>query len=228
MEWPYYDLCYSVFGNTAITNPIALSSSSSASRQMSVDEDCDETQHSLPSSQCSPSSPLLISDSSFEDSTVNDDSISATIEDVPQSQAETPQPPKTTTLRSNIYNVPQRKKKLNKTEQTVRAMKSIIVDHLREADSELNAQEDARLERFLASEKEMHQTFMRQLMTMHDRQMTFFERTFARTIGNTTQAQQQDTAYPQHPYGPYNYEPPSNPPTQIPQSSEYRVYRQLP
>lgn len=123
-------------------------------------------------------------------------------------------------------------------------MTSVIVDHLREMDSQMQVQEDARMEKFLESERQLHQSFMSQLIAMQDRQMAVFERMFGRFCGNMPQQQNppaQTYGEPQYSQyrGPsfYNSTPSSSfvpnqsntvpSPSQVQEPPDYPVYRQL-
>lgn len=94
-DWIHYDLCYSVFGNTALTNPVALSSSMAPScTSTPISEDTPGTPAPSPA-PTQPLSPLLFrddSESSMQESSNPDDTqISETIEAVMEESTETTQ-----------------------------------------------------------------------------------------------------------------------------------------
>ncbi|XP_063770788.1 uncharacterized protein LOC134906486 [Pseudophryne corroboree] len=249
IDWQYYDICANIFGNTAICSPVSLSSSSQYTATEGTPE---ETQTS---SDVCPSSPLLIDDTPEDSDTSsqpsintsrNDDSITATIEDVVEAQTSdsgTVQSTVTPTLQKNIYTVPPRRKKLNRAEQVAKAMSNVLVDQLREMDATMSAQEDARLDRFLEAERQMHDAFLSQVMTMQERMsreqydrhrelhqmnMAFYER-----MTNTSRApiQHHNSQYPPEQgfssFTPGPYYAPNTAPSSA-QSPEFTVLRNLP
>lgn len=138
--------------------------------------------------------------------------------------------------------MPPKKREANKSEQAAKVMTSVTVDHLHQLDSQMQVQEDARMEKFLECERQLHKSFMSQLIAMQDRQMAVFERMFGRALATVPQQQiPQAQATPDPQYGQYrgHYNPnPSTsynpkPTTSAPSTSQgqetqdYPVYRQL-
>lgn len=206
MEWAFYEECNAVFGNSALANPVALSSSSCAVGFSSTVLEHVSTVPP-PASQMEDSQELLPLSGTSDDSTqISVDELEST--PVPDTDADTAPvaasaattPRMTPTLRKNIFNVPQRIKRANKIYQTTKAMTTIMVDQLREMDATMVQHDQARMDSFIQSERELQQSFLSQLMTMQEcmthenreAQMAFLDRLFTRVQGHPYQAQ--------HPY----------------------------
>ncbi|XP_063786557.1 uncharacterized protein LOC134935402 [Pseudophryne corroboree] len=174
MEWHLYELCSNVFGHTALSNPVALSSSSDAGT-LSAIPSAAATSSPECSQQSEASSQSLFDDDPDVDSDltviidpnkatdVTASSQSTGDDSLPQTQGDKP------TLRSNIYTVPPRRKKTTKIEVATKAMTNILCDQLREMDSDWQSQEDARLQKFMDNERELQRNLLTQMVAMQDK-----------------------------------------------------------
>lgn len=149
---------------------------------------------------------------------------------VPQPpDGETPQtsePTQRPALRQNAYTVPKRKKNLNKSEEMVKTMSTLLVDQLRDMNNAMQLQEEQRQERFIAAEREMQQSFLNQIASMQERisresqnvQMALIERLMGRPQYQTPNRDQYAT-------GQSYYDPAATPSNASP---EFSIYRTLP
>ncbi|XP_063818946.1 uncharacterized protein LOC135057015 [Pseudophryne corroboree] len=238
MEWQYYEQCCSIFGHTALATPVSMSSSIAAAetRQVPVAETsqscaAESIPNPVPLSQSPPSSLLLLGE---DEDTQQTEGVVTEANIVPDTRTEgiatTPNVaveetqagpsqrriPGTTPLRGNIYNVPVRRRRPNKTEQASRIMTTVLAEKLEQMDAAMAAREDARLERFLQAQQDMNNSLMAHI-TMDTReymremqsfQTSLFEKMFAmRERPHTMAPQQPPTNIPQHypHYGPSSY-----------------------
>lgn len=204
-------------------SPVIVSDAASdhdSSMEMPTSLDMDSTQ----TSTMSESSLLEASTSQPEEQS----SMSQTT--VPQppdgETTQTSQPTQRPALRQNAYNVPKRKKKLNKSEEMVKTMSTLLVDQLRDMNNAMQLQEEQRQERFIAAEREMQQSFLNQIASMQERlsresqnvQMALIERLMGRPQYQTPNRDQYAT-------GQSYYDPAATPSNASP---EFSIYRTLP
>lgn len=122
------------------------------------------------------------------------------------------------------YTVPKRKKKLNKSEEMVKTMSTLLVDQLRDMNNAMQLQEEQRQERFIAAEREMQQSFLNQIASMQERltresqnvQMALIERLMGRPQYQTPNRDQYAT-------GQSYYDPAATPSNASPEFSIYRI-----
>ncbi|XP_075067395.1 uncharacterized protein LOC142157719 [Mixophyes fleayi] len=183
MDWPFYDQCNMVFGHSPLTNPIALSSSSNVDAAIPTPPESTQTSETAtiiiedsiedtPELECSATTDdTNISWEELNDSqpfpaaqVVTDTSQETQPEPVPVSKS-TPGP----SLRSNIYNVPKKRKRPNKMDQATKTMTTVMMDQLREMDSTMREHENTQLQRFIDNERELQDSFLMQIMNMQER-----------------------------------------------------------
>ncbi|XP_063802169.1 basic-leucine zipper transcription factor A-like [Pseudophryne corroboree] len=184
MEWQYYEQCATIFGHTALATPVSLSSSIAAAetRQACAASTCSvqdpDTRSQDPDTRSPPPpSPLLVLDdtqpmpTTMPDPVVQEPSRTETTdapEDTEAGPSQMAPIAQTQPLRGNIYTVPPRRRRPNKTEQAARIMTTVLVEKLEQMDAAMADREDARLERFLQAEQDMNNTFMTQLISMQE------------------------------------------------------------
>ncbi|XP_029291523.1 uncharacterized protein LOC115010833 [Cottoperca gobio] len=156
VDWPFYEQCHRVFGNTPEPDPTG----SPVKRQRSPTPP--------------PPPPHSISEEHREvvvglwdevdDRELNKHlgTVEAEDEEEQYSPSEQLQPINTT------YAIPSKKRKTTVMEQ-VSTLVSATVSQLREMDAAMQAQEDARLQRLMEHEQEMQNNLMSQLVNMHER-----------------------------------------------------------
>ncbi|XP_063775389.1 uncharacterized protein LOC134910928 [Pseudophryne corroboree] len=236
MEWQYYEQCATIFGHTALTTHVNLSSSLAAAETSQACATCSvqdpETQSPPP-----PSPPLVLDNDTQPMQTTMTDPIGHK----PSRTANTNAPEDTETgtskmdpiaqrqpLCGNIYTVLPRRRHPNKTEQAARIMTTVLVEKLEQMDAAMGDREDARLNRFLQAKQDMNNTFMAQLNSMQETynrdarecqremqefQMSIFDRMFQCIEGlHTVPPQHPPPNYPQL-YPQYN---PGSPTMNIP------------
>ncbi|XP_063819458.1 uncharacterized protein LOC135057541 [Pseudophryne corroboree] len=241
MEWQYYEQCATIFGHTALATPVSLSSSTAAAetRQACAASTCSvqdpDTRSQDPDTRSPPPpSPLLVLDdtqpmqTTMPDPVVQEPSRTETTdapEDTEAGPSQMAPIAQTQPLRGNIYTVPPRRRRPNKTEQAARVMTTVLVEKLEQMDAAMADREDARLERFLQAEQDMNNTFMTQLISMQETynrdarerqremqefQMSIFDRMFQCIEGLHTVPPNYPQPYTQYYPGPpyYDHTPP--------------------
>ncbi|XP_075038735.1 uncharacterized protein LOC142099305 [Mixophyes fleayi] len=223
MDWPFYDQCNMVFGHSPLTNPIALSSSSNVDAAIPTPPE---------STQTSEAATVIIEDS-IEDTpelecsaTTDDPNISLdelndsqpfpaaqVVTDTSQEKQPEPVPVSKSTpgpsLRSNIYNVPKKRKRPNKMEQATKTMTTVMMDQLREMDSTMRGHENTQLQRFMDNERELQDSFLMQIMNMQERvlrknrecMMGFMDRLLSRVQAPPSSPYYYDEHYPMYQRG---------------------------
>ncbi|XP_075047836.1 uncharacterized protein LOC142108092 [Mixophyes fleayi] len=172
MDWPFYDQCNMVFGHSPLTNPIALSSSSNVDAAIPTPPE---------STQTSEAATVIIEDSTTDDTNISLDELNDSqpfpaaqvVTDTSQETQPEPVPVSKSTpgpsLRSNIYNVPKKRKRPNKMEQATKIMTTVMMDQLREMESNMREHENTQLQRFMDNERDLQDSFLMQIMNMQER-----------------------------------------------------------
>ncbi|XP_075067001.1 uncharacterized protein LOC142153819 [Mixophyes fleayi] len=114
------------------------------------------------------------------------------------------QSPQSTVLRSNIYNVPTKRKIPNKMEIATKTMTTVMLDHLK--DMAMDAQEEARLQRFMYNERKLQESFITQIMGMQEHirrenrecMMGYLDRLLPRMQGHEQPPYHVEAPYPMH------------------------------
>ncbi|XP_075049836.1 uncharacterized protein LOC142109724 [Mixophyes fleayi] len=183
MDWPFYDQCNMVFGHSPLTNPIALSSSSNVDAAIPTPPESTQTSETAtiiiedsiedtPELECS----ATTDDTNMSWEELNDSQPFPAAQVVTETSQETQPEPvpvsKSTpgpSLRSNIYNVPKKRKRPNKMDQATKTMTTVMMDQLREMDSTMREHENTQLQRFMDNERELQDSFLMQIMNMQER-----------------------------------------------------------
>ncbi|XP_075061403.1 uncharacterized protein LOC142150054 [Mixophyes fleayi] len=212
MDWPFYDQCNMVFGHSPLTNPITLSSSSNVDAAIPTPPE---------STQTSETATIIIEDSTTDDTNISLDELNDSqpfpaaqvVTDTSQEMQPEPVPVSESTpgpsLRSNIYNVPKKRKRPNKMEQATKTMTTVMMDQLREMESNMREHENTQLQRFMDNERDLQDSFLMQIMNMQERvlrenrecMMGFMDRLLSRVQAPPPSPYYYDGHYPMYQRG---------------------------
>ncbi|XP_071759265.2 uncharacterized protein LOC139914764 [Centroberyx gerrardi] len=174
-NWPFYEQCHSVFGNSAVVNPVRRPGTPTAT----------------PTATPSPTPPAC---SEYQEVEVHlwdeasEEEKKPILAPVEEDEEEQEQASASDSLQSPGCTVPPKKKKKTKTEQTADLLSTMMFNQLTEMDAAMEAQEDARLQRLMDHERELQNSLMTQLMAMqerisrenHERQLQLMDRLLSR------------------------------------------------